>query len=39
MPRIRTFIAVELAGGVLRRARELVDKLRVAPVQVNWVRP
>lgn len=39
MPRIRTFIAVELAGGVIRRARELVDKLRVAPVEVNWVRP
>jgi len=39
MPRIRTFIAVELAGGVIRRATELVDKLRVAPVPVNWVRP
>lgn len=39
MPRLRTFIAVELAPAVIRRAQQLIDRLRLAPVQVNWVRP
>lgn len=37
MPRIRTFIAVELAPSVMSRAGDLIDKLRVAPAEVNWV--
>jgi 2'-5' RNA ligase len=39
MPRIRTFIAVELGPGVMKRAGDLIDKLRVADAEVNWVRP
>ena len=38
MPRFRTFIAVELAPRVATRAGELIDKLRVAAAQVNWVK-
>jgi 2'-5' RNA ligase len=38
MARFRTFIAVELAPRVATRAGELIDKLRVAAAQVNWVR-
>ncbi len=37
MPRIRTFVAVELAPRVQKRAGDLIDKLRVASAQVNWV--
>ena len=39
MPRIRTFIAVELGSSVIKRAGDLIDKLRVADAEVNWVRP
>jgi 2'-5' RNA ligase len=39
MPRIRTFIAVELGQNVIGRAGDLIDKLRVADAAVNWVRP
>ena len=39
MPRIRTFIAVELGPNVIKRAGDLIDKLRVADATVNWVRP
>lgn len=37
MPRIRTFIAVELSPQVASRAGDLIDKLRVAAAEVNWV--
>lgn len=37
MPRIRTFIAVEISPSVSARAGELIDKLRVAAAEVNWV--
>jgi 2'-5' RNA ligase len=39
MPRLRTFIAVELSPRVISRAGDLIDKLRVAEANVNWVRP
>jgi 2'-5' RNA ligase len=39
MPRIRTFIAVELSPRVLARAGDLIDKLRGADATINWVRP
>jgi len=39
MPRIRTFIAVELSPRVLHRAGELMGRLRVEEAAVNWVRP
>ncbi|HEX5106110.1 MAG TPA: RNA 2',3'-cyclic phosphodiesterase [Pirellulaceae bacterium] len=39
MARIRTFIAVELGPGVIKRAGDLIDKLRVADAQVGWVKP
>jgi 2'-5' RNA ligase len=39
MPRLRTFIAVELASSVITRAGDLIDKLRVAAAEINWVRP
>src|SRR4051812_6039713 len=39
MPRLRTFIAVEMSSRVITRARELIDKLRSAAADVNWVRP
>src|SRR6185369_11266744 len=39
MPRTRTFIAVELGPKVIRRAGDLIDKLRVTSAVVNWVRP
>src|SRR4029453_8459656 len=38
MPRFRTFIAVDLAPRVAARAGELIDNLRVAGTQVNWVK-
>jgi 2'-5' RNA ligase len=38
MPRLRTFIAVELSSSVTARAGELIHRLRVAAAQVNWVR-
>lgn len=38
MPRIRTFIAVEMSPRVISRVGDLIDKLRVAPAEVNWVR-
>jgi 2'-5' RNA ligase len=37
MPRIRTFIAVEISPSVAGRAGDLIDKLRVAAAEVNWV--
>src|SRR5262245_6993841 len=39
MPRIRTFIAVEISPSVIARTGDLIDKLRVAPAEINWVRP
>jgi 2'-5' RNA ligase len=39
MPRIRTFIAVELSPSVKARAGDLIDKLRIAAAEINWVRP
>ena len=39
MPRLRTFIAVELSPRVITRAGDLIDHLRVAAAEVNWVRP
>jgi 2'-5' RNA ligase len=39
MARIRTFIAVELGPSVIKRAGDLIDKLRVADAQVAWVKP
>lgn len=39
MPRVRTFIAVEISPSVIGRAGDLIDKLRVAAAEVNWVRP
>lgn len=39
MPRIRTFIAVELSPSVKGRAEELIARLRVAAAEVNWVKP
>jgi len=39
MPRLRTFIAVEMSPRVISRAGDLIDKLRVAAAEINWVRP
>jgi 2'-5' RNA ligase len=39
VPRIRTFIAVEIAPSVKARAGDLIDRLRVAAAEINWVRP
>ena len=39
MPRIRTFIAVEMSPRVISRAGDLIDKLRVSNAEVTWVRP
>src|SRR5687768_2568265 len=39
MPRLRTFIAVEMPSRVKARAAELIGKLRMAGAEVNWVRP
>src|SRR5262245_29857521 len=39
MPRLRTFIAVELSPRVISRAGDLIDKLRVAAAEMTWVRP
>src|SRR5437899_2875752 len=39
MPRIRTFIAVEMSPRVIAKVGDLIDKLRVAPAEINWVRP
>lgn len=38
MPRIRTFVAVELGASVAARAGDLINKLRVTAAQVNWVK-
>jgi 2'-5' RNA ligase len=38
MPRIRTFIAVELAPSVKARASDLIGKLRGASAQITWVQ-
>src|SRR5437762_11229109 len=38
MPRLRTFIAVEMSPRVIARAGDLIDKLRVAAAEINWVR-
>lgn len=39
MPRLRTFIAVEMSPRVIARAGDLIDKLRVADAEITWVRP
>jgi 2'-5' RNA ligase len=39
MPRVRTFIAVELSSRVITRAGHLIDQLRVTDAEINWVRP
>jgi 2'-5' RNA ligase len=39
MPRIRTFIAVELSPRVITRSGDLIDELRVIGAEINWVRP
>jgi RNA 2',3'-cyclic 3'-phosphodiesterase len=39
MPRLRTFIAVEMPPRVKARAGELIGKLRASGAEVNWVRP
>jgi len=39
MARLRTFVALELSGGVKSRARVLVDRLRVTDATINWVQP
>ncbi|HZL91460.1 MAG TPA: RNA 2',3'-cyclic phosphodiesterase [Pirellulaceae bacterium] len=38
MARLRTFIAVELAGSVLARAAQLIKELQAAGADVNWVK-
>lgn len=37
MPKLRTFIAVEAAPAVRKRALELIELLRPTPAQVKWV--
>ena len=39
MPRIRTFIAVELSPSVKSRAEVLIGELSAAAAEINWVRP
>jgi len=39
MARLRTFVALELSGGVKSRARLLVDRLRITESTINWVQP
>jgi 2'-5' RNA ligase len=39
MPRLRTFIAVEVSPRVVARAGDLIDKLRTAAAEIAWVRP
>jgi len=39
MPRVRTFIAVELSPRVITCAGKLIDELRVTGAEINWVRP
>jgi RNA 2',3'-cyclic 3'-phosphodiesterase len=39
MPRIRTFVAVEMSPRVKARATDLIEKLRVASSDITWVRP
>lgn len=39
MQRIRSFIAIELAGSVTARAKGLVEKLKTPGVDVNWMSP
>ncbi|WP_254507599.1 RNA 2',3'-cyclic phosphodiesterase [Anatilimnocola floriformis] len=39
MQRIRSFIAVEIASSVTKRARALIEKLKTPGVDVNWVDP
>jgi len=39
MPRLRTFIAVEVSPRVVARAGDLIDKLRIAAAEFTWVRP
>jgi 2'-5' RNA ligase len=37
MQRIRSFIAIELAGSVTAKAKSLMEKLKTPGVDVNWV--
>lgn len=39
MARLRTFVAVEMSPRVIARAAALMDHLRVADIDVAWVRP
>ena len=39
MARLRTFVALELSGGVKSRARQLVDRLRISDATISWVQP
>jgi 2'-5' RNA ligase len=39
MRRLRTFVAIELAGAVKKRARQLVDRLRITDSTITWVQP
>jgi RNA 2',3'-cyclic 3'-phosphodiesterase len=39
MPRLRTFIAVEMSPRVISRAGDLIDELRVTAAEITWVRP
>src|SRR5262245_14607697 len=38
MSRLRTFIAVELAGSVLAKAAQLIKELQAAGADVSWVK-
>lgn len=39
MPRLRTFIAVEMSPTVIGKAQQLIKELQSAGADVNWVRP
>lgn len=39
MSNVRTFIAIELAGTVKKRADAIIKRLQAVPAKVAWVRP
>ena len=39
MPRLRTFIAVEMSPTVIGKAQQLIKELQTSGAEVNWVRP
>src|SRR5688572_5973364 len=39
MPRLRTFIAVEMSPTVIGRAQQLIRELQTSGAEVNWVKP